>query len=143
MKSIFNKSKVLNKIMCVFMVLLTTISIAKAQVSTKTVLKNWTVLAESGNSIDVSYTIVKCENVPNQILFSLFNESSKDQNVKFAVTIKDDISHATFTKNIALDTKKMNIYKADCESANLLSALIIDLPTNYNPNHLTLSISFN
>ncbi len=142
MNSITLKMKVLKKTVSILIISLITISVANAQISPKNVFKNWTVLAESGNSIDVSYTIVKCENVVPQIHFSVFNESSSDQDINFRVVIKDDITNKSFSKDISLVTKKMNVYKANCDGDNFLTALKIDLPSNYNPDHLTLSISF-
>jgi hypothetical protein len=142
MNSITLKMKIFKRAISIFIISFIAIN-AKAQVSPKSVLKNWTVLAESGNSIDVSYTIVECESTVKQIHFSVFNESSNDQTIKFKIVVKDNLTQKSFSDNISFDTKKMHIYKASCDSDSILNELKIDLPPTYTADQLTLSISFN
>lgn len=117
-------------------------AISSAQAPAAPVIyKDWESLKESLTQIDVSYRVIKCSAV-TQIHLLVFNESTTDQNTHFEIEITNNSNGLKFTKEISYATLKATIYKAECDSDSSLDKLKIDLPSSYDPNDLTVKITY-
>lgn len=112
----------------------------KAQNNPNTIFKDWSVLGESANHIDVSYRVVKCGlTSPNQLHLSVFNENATTQSVNMTISVKNNANNATFSSTISYSAAAAAIVKADCSGTSLK----VDLPSSYDPNNLTVTVTFN
>ena len=116
------------------------ISYAQAPVA-PVIYKDWESLEESLTHIDVSYRVIKCASV-NQIHLLVFNENITDQTAHFEIEITNKSNGLKFTKEISYAMLKATIYKAECDSDSSLDKLKIDLPSSYDPNDLTVKITY-
>jgi hypothetical protein len=100
-------------------------------VTADVVYKEWQVLPNSKNMVEIFYSIVKCGN-ENKINLMIFNDSSSDQDIQFALDIINiaDNQHFTVTKNFS--AKKGVFHKAVCGN-DALPDLKISLPDTYTP----------
>ena len=115
----------------------------KQSIDQTVVFKDWTMLAESENLIDVNYRVVKCNSDGNtQILVMIFNENSIEQNAKFTLTISDANSGNSFQKSFDKTVPLATIFQAECTS-NDYDDQKIDLPEGYDASSLTITIEFN
>ena len=94
---------------------------------TPLVYKEWTLIAETPTSLDISYKIIKCGTV-NQVHLLLFNESTEDQNANFELEFTNNADGKKFVKVISFATTKAGLYRATCKSDVSLNALKMDLP---------------
>ena len=109
--------------------------------STPVIYKDWMSLEESLTQIDVSYRVIKCASV-NQIHLLVFNENNTDQTAHFELEIINNSNGLKFIKEISYATIKTTIYKAECDSDTSFDKLKIDLPSSYDPNNLTVKITY-
>ncbi len=125
--------------LCVFV-----FSEAKAQNNPNTIYKEWVMLGESATHVDVSCRIVKCGlTTPNQIHLSVFNESASAQTTNMTIVVKNNATNTTFSTQISYTSAVAALVKADCSSSTSTNSLKIDLPAGYDPNNLTVTITFN
>jgi hypothetical protein len=105
-----------------------------------TVYKAWAMLGESSAHIDVSYRVVRCGiSSPNQVHLEVFNENPAAQTVNMTIVVKNNATNASFSSTVSQSVASAAIVKADCSG----SALKIDLPSNYDPTNLTVTVTFN
>ncbi len=112
---------------------LTTAAFAQpSPVVAEKVYKEWQVLPNIKNGVEIFYCIVKCGGV-NKVQLMIFNDGNADQDIQFALDITNtaDQQHFTVSKNFA--AKKGIFHKATCDS-EALSDLKIILPDTYDPN---------
>lgn len=115
-------------------------TLVKAQSpSNPVVYKNWAVLVEKINLVDVSYRIVRCDTV-NQIHFLIFNGSSVDKMTNFDFLVTNIATGDKYTGVVSFATSRATTYKALCDSDASLNQLKINLPTNFDPNNITVAI---
>lgn len=125
--------------LCVFV-----FSETKAQNNPNTIYKEWVMLGESATHVDVSCRIVKCGlTTPNQIHLSVFNESASAQTTNMTIVVKNNATNTSFSTQISYTSAVAALVKADCSSSTSTNSLKIDLPAGYDPNNLTVTITFN
>ena len=105
------------------------------------VFKEWTMLAESPNMVDVFYKVLTCNN-KNQIHLTVLNESPKDQVVQFDLEISNPAGEK-ISKKISLDLPQGRSSRAECTLEETLNNLKIDLPDNFYPYTVKLKVIFN
>lgn len=105
------------------------------------IYKDWEMLVETTNLLDVSYRVIKCDSA-NQIHLLIFNENVMDQNAHFDMEITNNDTGEKYTKEISFAATKATVYKAMCDSDASLDKLRFNIPANFNPNNLTVKISF-
>ena len=106
------------------------------------VYKDWQMLGESNDHIDVSARIAKCGNNAAQVHLFIFNESTSNQTTKFSIEITNLADGKKFTKEVTYATERAKIYKALCDSDAAMNALKITLPSGYDPSNLEIDIAF-
>ena len=137
------KSKNFGYFILLVFILSVSASTLKAQ-APATIYKDWYSLGESKSLADISYRIVKCDPAGvNQIHLNVFNENPKAQTIKMTILIKNNPDNASFSKVISYNATAGSMNKAECSSSSATDDLKINLPTNYNPNQLTVTITFN
>jgi len=104
------------------------------------IFKNWQILGESKKHIDVFYSVIKCGNT-SRVYLKVFNETNKDQTLKFKVEIIDTETGEKIAKEFALALTQLQILKGECTGPNSASELKIDLPASFNPLHISPIIS--
>ena len=94
--------------------------------------------------MDVSARIAKCSATsPNEVQMFIFNEGSENNAISFVVTVVDNDSNESFNTTINYTVNRATMVKATCDGDPTLNALKIALPESYNPNNLTISVTFN
>lgn len=125
--------------LCVFV-----FSETKAQNNPNTVYKEWVMLGESATHVDISCRIVKCGlTTPNQLHLAVFNESASAQTTNMTIVVKNNATNASFSTPVSYSSAAAAIVKADCSSSTSTNALKIDLPAGYDPNNITVTVTFN
>lgn len=125
-----------------FIVIMSLPVCVKAQTSgTPLIYKDWETLMESNTQLDVSYRVIKCTSV-KQVHLMILNENIVDQTANFMLEITNNNDGTKFSKEIIFETKKVTLYKAECDSDNSLDKLKIDLPETYDPQNLTVKVTF-
>lgn len=127
-------------IFTLFLMFLALPSLVNAQGSEPVIYKNWEMLIETPKMLDISYRVIKCDTA-NQIHLMIFNENTIDQNAHFELEITDKDSGDKFIKEINFNTSKVTVYKALCEDPSL-DALKFNIPAGFNPNAITVKITF-
>lgn len=116
---------------------------AKAQMGSNAI-KDWSALGEASNHIDVAYAIIKCSlTSPAQVHLSLLNENPSNQSLNMTVTVKNNATNASFSTPITFSLNPAALVKPDCTSNTATNALKINIPAGYDPNQLTVSVTFN
>lgn len=111
---------------------------------TETIYKDWLFTGESANHVDVSARIIKCSSTsPDQVHLFIFNEGSSSNAISFVVTVTNSDSNESFSTTINHTVNRAEMIKATCDNDETVNDLKISLPSNYNPNNLTLSVAFN
>ena len=100
-------------------------------VAAEKVYKEWQVLPNSKNMVEIFYCIVKCDGV-NKINLMIFNDSDSDQDITVSLEITNTADKQHFSVRKAFSAKKGVFHKATCDSANL-PELKIALPDTYDP----------
>jgi len=100
------------------------------------VYKEWQVLPNSKNMVEIFYSIVKCGN-ENKVNLMIFNDSSSDQDIQFALDIINTADNQHFTVTKKFSAKKGVFHKAVCDN-EALSELKISLPDTYNPSGISI-----
>lgn len=115
-----------------------------AQSSTETIYKNWLRVGESETHVDVSARIIKCgENAPNQVHLFVFNEGSANSSIVMKVTITNNNGGQTFSTDVTKTVERATMIQANCEADVNTDVLKINLPESYDPNDLTITVTFN
>jgi len=107
------------------------------------ILKDWTMLGESSNHIDVSYRLVKCNlATPNQIHLTILNENPTSQVVSMSIKVINNANgeNTIFPVNYTIGAAALK--RGDCADA-ASNALKINIPSAYNASNLTLQVTFN
>lgn len=102
-----------------------------------TVIKDWQKMSVSSQEIEVSYSVVNCNNV-NQLSLKLLNKKTTGRTAKFRVDIINTGNGERFTKEVNVPLLASQEIKGDCS----VSALKIELPTNYNPANIYVAVTF-
>lgn len=97
----------------------------------ETLYKDWQVLPDSKNMVEIFYCIVKCNGV-NKIHLKIFNDGTSDQDVQFSLDIINSADNKHLSINKRVWAKKGTSQKADCDS-DTLDELKISLPSSYDP----------
>jgi hypothetical protein len=100
------------------------------------VYKEWQVLPNSRNMVEVFYCVVKCNGV-NKVQLMVFNDGTADSNVEVSLDITNTADGEHFSVTKTLTAKKGVFHKATCDS-EALSELKIALPDNYDPAKLSI-----
>lgn len=115
-----------------------------AQSPTETVYKDWLHIGESANHVDVSARIVKCSATsPDQVQIFIFNEGSSSNAISFVVTVVNNDTNESFNSTVSHTVNRAEMVKATCDNDETLNGLKVNLPSSYNPNNLTISVTFN
>ena len=116
---------------------LTTASFAQpSPVSAEKVYKEWQVLPDSKNNVEIFYCVVKCNGV-NKINLMIFNDSASDQEIQFSLDITNLADNKHFSVSRKFSAKKGAFHKATCDS-EMLSELKIALPDTYDPSGIAV-----
>lgn len=116
---------------------LTTASFAQpSPVSAEKVYKEWQVLADSKNMVEIFYCVVKCNGV-NKINLMIFNDSTGDQDIQFALDITNNADNQHFTVSKKFSAQKGIFHKATCDS-DTLNELKITLPDGYDASGISV-----
>lgn len=115
-----------------------------AQAPTETIYKNWLRVGESETHVDVSARIIKCgENSSNQVHLFIFNEGSENTSIAMKVTITNNNGGQSFSTNVTKIVERATMIQANCEADSNTDVLKINLPESYDPNELTITVTFN
>lgn len=127
------------KRLLIFMLFCVLGSVSFAQfspVSADVVYKEWQVLPNSKNMVEIFYSIVKCGN-ENKINLMVFNDGTGDQDIQFALDIINTADNQHFTVTKRFSAKKGVFHKAVCDN-DALSELKILLPDTYSPSGISI-----
>lgn len=114
---------------------------AKAQESPETIYKDWHFVGESKSHVDISAKITKCTaDSPNQIHLFVFNEGSENNDVKFTIKVSEIEGSRSFSVDVRHKVERAEMIKAEC--GNKIDNLKIDLPADYNPNNISITVTF-
>ena len=105
-------------------------------VSAETVYKEWQVLPDSKNMVEIFYCVVKCNGV-NKVQLMVFNDGAMDQNIQISLAIINNTDNQTISVNKKFHAQKGVFHKATCDS-DLLSELKIVLPDSYDPFNISV-----
>ena len=105
------------------------------------VLRNWQILGESSQHMDVSSRLVRCDSV-NQLQLKVFNESNADQSITFQVTVTNSLTNENIIRNITVFVLKLQELAPACTGNNQLPELKIELPGSFNPLAISAIIIF-
>ena len=123
-----------------FIILISTLTTAlfaqPSPVSAEKVYKEWQVLADSKNMVEIFYCVVKCNGV-NKINLMIFNDSTGDQDIQFALDITNNADNQHFTVSKKFSAQKGIFHKATCDS-DTLSELKITLPDGYDASDISV-----
>jgi hypothetical protein len=108
-------------------------------IRTAPIIKDWQMIGESKNHVDVFYRIVRCNNT-NQLQLKILSESNIDQTVEFDITVINKLDKEQFTKSVSRAISKMQTVQGDCFTE--LSDLKIFLPEKYYALNLDVKIIF-
>ncbi len=114
-----------------------------AMAQNPTIYKGWTALPDSPTHLEVSWSTLKCSSTSNdEIRLLVFNESGDAQTANFTITISEqgqnDVTHTVSNLNL---TGGETII-ANCGST-APSSFSLDVPAGFDPNTLTISITYN
>jgi hypothetical protein len=112
-----------------------------AQTNLSPIPEDWRTLGTNSFQTEVSYRIIRC-NSNNQIHLSTNNRSSLVQTLVCDLTIKNKATGLFITKQLIHLIPKNSITRASCSEELDLNKLKIDLPGNYDPNNLVVTIMF-
>lgn len=107
--------------------------------SGETVIKEWKGVGESSHQTDIAARIVTCNGV-NQVLLNVFNENSSDQDITFTIKIVNSNGEELNTP-YHFQMPKGAMYIAKCGDSTY-DNLKINLPSNYDPSALVISVTF-
>lgn len=147
--SLLSSRGLLSKKLLVFTFLLVSTMFCTSEIfaqtaPTETIYKDWLFAGESANHVDVSTRIIKCNSTsPDQVHLFIFNEGSTNNVISFVVTVTNNDSKEAFSTAITHTVNRAEMIRAMCDNDESLNDLKISLPSNYNPNNLTLSVTFN
>jgi hypothetical protein len=107
------------------------------------VYQDWTKLPDSPTHLEVSWKTTKCSPLEaDQIRLFVFNESGNARTADFTLTISDQgQSNVTHTVAGFALTAGQSV-TANCGSG-IIPELTIDIPNGFDPNTLTISITYN
>ena len=116
-------------------ILVSTLSIASfaqsSPISAEKVYKDWEVLANTKDMVEIFYCIVKCDGV-NKVQLMVFNDGTGDREVDISLEIKNAASDQGISVKKKFFAQKGIFHKATCDS-DKLSELKITLPDSYDP----------
>ncbi len=114
---------------------------AKAQETPETIYKDWHFVGESKSHVDISAKITKCTtDSPNQIHLFVFNEGSENNDVKFTIKVSEIEGSKSFSVDVRHKVERAEMIRAEC--GNKLDNLKINLPADYNPNNILITVTF-
>lgn len=102
----------------------------------ETVYKDWQMLSDSKNLVEIFYCVVKC-NGESKIYLKIFNDGSGDQDIKISLAIMNDADKKHFTVSKKIFAKKGVFHIATCDS-DTLSELKITLPDTFDPSGISV-----
>ncbi len=105
-------------------------------VSAEVIYKEWQVLPNSKNMVEIFYSIVKCGN-ENKVNLMIFNDSTSDQDIQFTLDIINTADNQHFTVTKSFSAKKGVFHKAVCDN-DALPELKILLPDTYTPSGISI-----
>lgn len=105
-------------------------------VSADVVYKEWQVLPNVKNMVEIFYSIVKC-GTENKINLMIFNDGTGDQEIQFTLDIINTADNQHFTVTKSFSAKKGVFHKAVCDK-EALSELKISLPDTYSPSGISI-----
>jgi hypothetical protein len=108
------------------------------------IVDNWKLKVETAGHIELSTRIVKCSlTSPYQVHILFFNENPTAKSLTFTAKITNNADGNNFSKTITINADLAAMYIPNCDNSNsLLNSLKIDLPSNYNPADLTITITY-
>ncbi len=116
---------------------------AFAQSPNPTIYQNWQALPDSPSHLEVAWSTCKCSATSSdEIRLSVFNESGDDQTANFTLTISDqgqsDVTYSVSNLNLTGG----QTFHADCGN-NSNADLSTNVPAGFDPNTLTITITYN
>ncbi len=128
----------LKKISFVILIsILTKTSFAQpSAISAESVYKEWQVLPDSKNSVEIFYCVVKC-NGANKVQLMIFNDGTEDQNIQISLDITNNADNQHFSVNKKFLAQKGVFHKATCD-LDALRELKITLPDTYDPSRISV-----
>ena len=139
----FRQSGIKRTILIFIVSMFFSINPLKAQENSEIIYKDWLFVAESPNHVDVSARVVKCsEATANQVQIFIFNEGSERSDIRFTINISDVESGKSFNTEINHTVVRAEMVRAICDNDEKLKGLKINLPKEYNPNNIVISIDF-
>lgn len=126
------------KIFCILLIssLSTSVSAQTSPAQKETVYKDWQMLSDSKNVVEIFYCVVKC-NGENKIYLKIFNDGIADQDINVALEIMNNADSKSFTISKKIAAKKRVFHIATCDS-DTLSELKITLPNNFDPSGISV-----
>ena len=100
-------------------------------ISAEKVYKDWEVLANTRDMVEIFYCIVKCEGV-NKVQLMVFNDGTGDREVDISLEIKNTAGDQGISVKKKFLAQKGIFHKATCDS-DKFSELKITLPDSYDP----------
>lgn len=106
-------------------------------------IQNWTMIGESETFVDISYSVVQCDENVQKILLQVFNESGTVQKANFTVTISDENSGKSVEHKFEdLELSVGEMCQPECGN-NKFANLRFDVPENYDSSRMSVSVNFN
>jgi hypothetical protein len=105
------------------------------------VYKDWLILGESKNHLDVSYRVIQCEGKGKTEL-KIRSESNLEAVLQCTVTVINLSTNEKVVQEINMPVKSFETLKPDCGAANPYTSLVIDLPATFIPSNITATIIF-
>ena len=105
-------------------------------ISAEKVYKDWQVLANTKNSVEIFYCIVKCDGV-NKVQLMVFNDGTADAEIDISLEIQNSTGGQGFAVKKKFQAQKGVFHKANCDS-DKLNELKITLPDSYDPLGITV-----
>ena len=94
--------------------------------------QTWKKLIETSSRVDIFYRVIKCGDAPTQVHIMIYNESAKDQALKFDLELSMP-NGDKMTREISFNTQRSRNYVPECGSGGTGSALKFDLPQKFYP----------
>ena len=105
------------------------------------VFKNWLILGESKDHLDVSYRVVRCDNV-NKVELKVISENNVDGVIHCKVVVINQSTGEKVTQEINLPIVSFKTLSPTCGSDNPYPDLKIELPASFDPKNINAVIIF-